>query len=66
MNQPKLKVVIGGHYDPSERWAREPRLRGVLDIREQHEERAYQHSVVFIRACALFGLGYLFGMWMWG
>lgn len=34
--KPQLKLVPGRHYDQNEPWAREPRLRPVVERRGSH------------------------------
>lgn len=53
---PKLKVIPGRHHDPAEGWARPPRLRPVVDLRERAVRRDTRMRLW--TAAMVFALGY--------
>lgn len=62
----KPRVKVGAHWDPNEKWAREPKLSGLIDLRErsmtqeQYDRRA--RELMIFAAGALVGI---FGTVLW-
>ena len=71
MSAPQLRVIkeskgVSTHWDPNTPWAREPRLRSVVELGRPRPRRRNRRVAEAALRYLLFAVGVMLGAWLRG